>query len=190
MGGQKAGVAAQVQVGGRQALGVVVGGDGGRALGVFHQRPLQLVGNNAQLIAAHVEQHIHAGLDAHLVGSGDEFAISDQAQLVRAGDNPLGIGGGEVVAQPDGARSQPGGVGELAEGVSGLSSTGRAPSLQLERPLGALGQQAPVVGRADRVQQVEMRSGRGGKIDNAAPGVAGSDHRGYAHVEVGVGLAL
>ncbi len=96
MGGQKVGVFAQVRVGGGQALSVVVGRGCGRAFGVFHQRPLQLVGDNAQLVAAHVDEHIHAGLDAHLVGGGNELAIGGQAHLAGVGNNPLGIGGGEV----------------------------------------------------------------------------------------------
>src|ERR1017187_6766785 len=41
--GQEASVTAQVQVGGGQALGVVVGRDGGRSLGVFYQWPLQFI---------------------------------------------------------------------------------------------------------------------------------------------------
>ena len=157
VGGQKAGVAAQLRVGGGQALGVVVGRGRGRALGVFHQRPLQLVGNHAQLVPPHVNQRVHAGLDAHIVGRGDKLAIGDQAHLARARHDPLGIGGGDVVAQPDGARSQPGGVVELAKRVFGAQLGRPAQLPQLQRPLRPLGQQAPVVGRADRVHQVEVR---------------------------------
>ena len=78
---------------------------------------LQLVGNDAELIAAHVQQHIDAGLDADAVGRGDEFAVGDEAQLVGVGDDPLRIGGGEVARRARHARAQMRGVVELARGV-------------------------------------------------------------------------
>jgi len=55
MGSQEAGVVTQMLVGGGEALGVVVGRGCGHALRVFHQRPLQLVGDNAQLVTTHVD---------------------------------------------------------------------------------------------------------------------------------------
>ena len=110
MRGEEARVGAEVQVAGRQMLGVVVGGVGGGAVGIFDQRPLQLVGNDAQLVAAHVQQRIDAGLDADAIGRGNELAVGDEAQLVGVGNDPLRVGGGEVGAEPEDARAEVGGV--------------------------------------------------------------------------------
>ena len=56
--GQKAGVAAHVRISGGQALGVVVGGGCRRALGIFHQRYGKFVRDEAQLVSAHVHEHV------------------------------------------------------------------------------------------------------------------------------------
>jgi len=93
---------------------------------------------NTEFIAAHVDEYIHACLDAHIVGCGDELAIRGQAHLPGARHNPLDVGGGKIVAQPDGARSQPGSFGELAECVLWVSSARRAPSLSLSAHSGRL----------------------------------------------------
>ena len=58
------------------------------------------------------------------VRRGDEFAVSDQAQLVGAGDDPLRVGRGEIVARAEHARAQPRRVGELARGVLGAQLGG------------------------------------------------------------------
>ena len=105
VGGQEAGVNAQVRVGGGQPLRVVVGGGCSRTLGVIHQRALELVWNHAQFVAAHMDQRVHARLDAHGVGGGNKVPVGGQTHLVSAGNDPLDIGGGEVGAQPDGARA-------------------------------------------------------------------------------------
>src|ERR1017187_6036547 len=76
------------------------------------------------------------------------------------------------------------------EGVVGAQFPGMVQLTELLRPLRALGQQAPIVGRAGRVHQVEVGGGRSVYIDRAAPRVADGDDRGDAHEEVGVGLAL
>ena len=73
---------------------------------------------------------------------------------------------------------------------SGLSSTGCAPSRSREVQSGLLRQQAPVVGGADCVHQIQMWAGVGGQIDEAVFVVAARHHRGDAHIEIGVGLAL
>ena len=72
MRGEEAGVVAQVQIGGRNALGVVVGGGGRGAVGIVDQRALQLVGNDAQIVAVHERQRVHAGLDADAIRRGDK----------------------------------------------------------------------------------------------------------------------
>ena len=53
MRGEEAGVVAQAQIGGRNALGVVVSGDCGGAVGIVDQRALQLLGNHAQIVVVH-----------------------------------------------------------------------------------------------------------------------------------------
>ena len=63
MRGEEARVIAQVQIGGRNALGVVVGGSGRGAVGVVDQGTLQLVGNDAEIVVVHVRQRVDAGLD-------------------------------------------------------------------------------------------------------------------------------
>ena len=49
---------------------------------------------------------INAGLKADAVGRGDKFAVGDEADLVRAGDDPLSVGGGEVGAEPQDAGAE------------------------------------------------------------------------------------
>ena len=68
MRGDEVSVVAQVRIGGRQMLGVVVGRGGRRAVGIVDERPLQFVGNDAQFVAAHVQQRVDAGIDADAVG--------------------------------------------------------------------------------------------------------------------------
>ena len=121
--GQIARINVQVQVGGGQMLRVVVGGGCGRPVGVFDQRPLQLVGNHSQFIMSHVQQRIDAGLNSHGVGSGDELTVSDQLQLVSPRDDPLSVGGGQVPAQPQHLCSS----AEWCHSVGGRCPRGLAP---------------------------------------------------------------
>src|ERR1035437_3754100 len=51
-------------------------------------------------------------------------------------------------------------------------------------------EQAPVIGGADRIKQIQMRAGIGAEIDVTATVVSAGDHRGNTHVEVGIGLSL
>ena len=104
-------------MGGRRC-GVVVGRVCRRAVGIVNQRPLQLVGNHAQIVAVHVQQAVHAGLDAHRVGRGNKLPISDQPQLVSAGNDQLRVGGGNLGPQQNNARPQPRGVVELQSRVA------------------------------------------------------------------------
>ena len=108
----------------RQVFGIVVRGGGRGAFGVVDERRLKLVGNHPQFVAAHVQQGIHSGLDAYLVGRGNEFAIGDQPHLVSVGNDPLRVGRGEVVPEPQHARAEFGGVGELPRRVFGTQFDG------------------------------------------------------------------
>ena len=119
MRGDEAGVGADVDVAGRQMLGVVVGGVGGGAAGIVDEGTLQLVGNDAELVAAHVEEDIDAGVDADRIGRGHELAVGDEAELMGVGNDPLRVGGGDVGADPDDAGAEVRGVFELVCGVVG-----------------------------------------------------------------------
>ena len=39
---------------------------------------------------------VDSGLDADAIGRGDEIAVGDEVHLVGAGDDPLGVGCGEM----------------------------------------------------------------------------------------------
>ncbi len=156
---RNSGVGAHVRIVGRQTFRVIVGGGRGRPFGRVNQGPLQLVGNHAQCIAAHLRQRVNAGLDAHVVRRGDELPIGDQPHLVGMGNNPLGIGSGQVVAQQEHARPQPGGIGELASRILRAQFDWVHALPELESPLRALGQQAPVIGGADRINVIKVRAG-------------------------------
>ena len=77
-------------------LGVVVCGDGRRAVGIVNERTLQFVGNHAENVAIHFGQRVHARFHAHAIRRGAEDAVSHEAHLVSAGHDPLRIGGGEM----------------------------------------------------------------------------------------------
>ena len=173
------------------ALGISVCGAVGCALGVINQGHLQLVGNDAELIAAHVQQSIDIGLDGDAVGGGDELTVGDEADLVGVLDNPLGVGGGEVVPEPEDARAEPGGVGELALRVLGTEFDGMAAGIvELLRPFRTTNEQVPVVGRADGVNRVQMGGRTGVEVDATPLRVSAGDDGSDAHVEIGVCLAL
>ena len=91
MPGQKMGVFAQVHIAGWQMLYVVVRGGRRRSFGIFHERRLQLVGDHAQFVAAHVQEGIDARFNGNFVGSGNEFAVRYQTHLVGACNDPLRI---------------------------------------------------------------------------------------------------
>ena len=188
--GDEVGVVAKVRIGGRQAFRVVVCRCSRRAGRIVDQRTLQLVGDDAELIAAHVQQRVDAGLDAHRIGRGDELAIGDQAQLMCAGNDPLRIGRGDILPQPQHARAQVRSVVDLARGVFRAQFRGMRAFMQLCGPLAVAHQQAPVVGGADGVEQVEVRRRICRKIDVAAMVVAARDDGSDTHVEIGVGLSL
>ena len=138
----------------------------------------------------HERQRVHAGLDADAVGRGDEDAVGGQAHLVGARDDPLGVGGGEMGGEQEHARAEMRGVGHLAGCVFGAELGGMRALAQLGDPLRTAGQQAPVVGDADRVDGVDVRAGLGVEIDEAALVVGAGNDSGDAHVKVGVGLGL
>ncbi len=179
-----------MRVGRGQPLRIVVSRVGGRSFGVFNQRPLQLVGNDAQFVSAHLQQRIHAGLNADGIGRGDELPVSGQPHLAGVGDDPLRVGSGQIVAEQQRPRSQPRGICELARGIFRAQLSGAPTLSQLEGPLRTLGQQAPVVGGADRIEQIEVRAGVDAEIDSPMAVVAAGNHRGNPHVKVGVGLIL
>ncbi len=107
-----------------------------------------------------------------------------------AGDDPLGIGGGEIGREQQHARAELRGVDHLTRRILRAQLGGMRPLAQLRDPLGLARQQAPVVGDADGVDGVDVRAGLGAGIDEAALIVGAGDHGGDAHVEVGVGLGL
>ena len=107
----------QVRIVGRQALRVVICSDRGRAFGVLDKRDLQFVRNHAKFVPAHMQQGIHAGFDPDRVGRGDKFAIGHKSSLMGAGDNPLGIGGGNVVTEPQNLSTETRGFSDLPSGV-------------------------------------------------------------------------
>ncbi len=188
--GQHVSVSAQVRVGRRQASGVVVCRVRRRSFGVVDQRPLQLIGNHAEIVAAHVHQRIHAGLNAHRVRRGNELTISNKPQLVGVRNKPLRIGGGNVVAQQDNSRPEPGSVTQLPAAVFKIQFDAVGALIEFAEPLRLLGQQAPIVGGAHRVNRIEMRPRIGGEIDKTVFVVAAGHHSGDAQVETGIGLAL
>jgi hypothetical protein len=98
MRGDKAGVGSHVRISGREPLGVVVGGGCGWSLGIVDERALQFVRNHAKFVAAHVEQHVDAGLNADAVGRSNELAVGDEARLVGVGNDPLGVGGSQILS--------------------------------------------------------------------------------------------
>ena len=61
-------------------------------------------------------ERINTGLNANDVRRGDKFAVGDEPHLVRVGDDPLSVGGGEVGAKPKNAG---------AEASGGIESGGR-----------------------------------------------------------------
>ena len=188
--GEEVSVVAQTEIGGRDVLGVVVGGAGRGAVGIVDERALQFVGNDAEDVAIHLRQGVDAGLNADAIGRGDKDAVGDEAHLVGAGDDPLGIGGGEMGVSRS-TRVPRCAVSTIWRAVScGLSSAGCGPSRSFETHSGWRAKQAPVVGDADGVDGVDVRAGLGVGIDEAALIVGAGDHGGDAHVEVGVGLGL
>ena len=190
MRGDEARVGADVDIAGGQMFGVVVGGVGGGAIGVFDEGTLQLVGNDAELVAAHVEQDIDAGVDADRVGRGHELAVGGESELMGVGNDPLGVGGGDVGAYPDDAGAEVRGVFELARGVVGAELDRMRAFAELRRPAGLADQQAPVIGGADGVEEIDVRPWVGVDVDVAAALVGAGNDSGDAHVEEGVGLAL
>src|SRR5580658_3159563 len=149
-------------------LGVVVGGDSRGAGGVIDERTLQFVGDDAELVAAHVQQGVDAGLDADAVGSGDELAVGDEVELAGVRDDPLRIGGGDVAADPDHARAEVSCVFKLAGGVFGTKLDGTRAFAKFRRPLRLISEQAPVVRGSNGVEQIKVRLGVGGRINVAA----------------------
>jgi hypothetical protein len=127
---------------------------------------------------------------ADAVGRGDKDAVGDEAHLVGAGDDPLGIGGGEVGGEEQHARAERA-VSTIWRAVScGLSSAGCGPSRSLETHSGCAPARlqssvTPIV-----VDGIDVRAGLGAGIDEAALIVGAGDDGGDAHVEVGVGLGL
>ncbi len=160
---------------GGRCSGVVVGCHGRRAVGIVDERALQFVGNDAEFVAAHVQQRVDSGIDADAIGRGDEFAVGDQAELMGAGNDPLRIGGGDIPAQPQNARAQVRGVVDLAGGVFRAELDGMRAFTEFRGPVAVAHQQAPVVGGADGVEQIEVRAGVGVEVDVAAAVVAAGD---------------
>ena len=190
VGGEEVRVGAQTEIGGGDVLGIIVGGVGCGAVGIVDERALQFVGNHAEDVAIHLRQGVDAGFNADAIWRGDKDAVGDEAHLVGAGDDPLGIGGGEIGREQQHARAEVRGVDHLPRRILRAQLGGMRALAQLGDPLGLARQQAPVVGDADGVDGVNMRAGLGGGIDKAALIVGAGDHGGDAHVEVGVGLGL
>ena len=92
--GEEVRVVAQTGVSGRDALRVVVGGVGGGAFGIVDERALELVGNDAKIVVVHADESIDAGFIADAVGRGHELAVGGKTHLMRAGNDPLRVGGG------------------------------------------------------------------------------------------------
>jgi hypothetical protein len=140
--GEEVRVVAQAGVGGRDALGVVVGGVGGGAVGIVDERALELVGNDAEIVVVHLNESVDAGFIADAVGRGARnLAVGDQAHLVSAGDDPLRVGGGEVGGEEQHARADAGGVDHLAGRVLRGELDGMRPSRSFGDPLGLPSQQ-------------------------------------------------
>jgi len=155
-----------------------------------YQRTLKFVGDDADFVAAHVKKNVDSGVDADGVGRRDEFAISSEAHLVGAGDNPLSVGGSNIPAKPKDSRTEFGSSGDLARGVIGVELDGMSSFAKLRGPIIVAVEQAPVVGGADGVEQIEMRLWVRGKVDVSAMIVAARDNGGDTHVEIGARLRL
>ena len=106
------------------------------------------------------------------------------------GDDPLRIGGGKVPAEPQNARAEMCGGVDLVGRVFRTEFDGMRAFTEFRGPVAVAHQQAPVVGRADRVEQIEVRAGIGVEVDVTAAVVAAGNDGGDAHVEIGVGLPL
>ena len=137
-----------------------------------------------------MDERVDPRLDADTVGRGYEFAVGDEAELVGTRDDPLGIGGGDFMAEEDDAGSESERIVELLAGVlwAKLNDTRALP--EPGSPGRIVGEQAPVVGGADGINSIEMGTGIGRVVGYAVAKVAARDHGGDAHVEVGVGLGL
>src|ERR1700739_5157567 len=79
LGDEMPGVA-EVRITWRQMCGVVVGRRCGAAVGIVDERTLQFVGNDAKLIAAHLQQRVNAGVDANSVGGRKEFHAGEECK--------------------------------------------------------------------------------------------------------------
>src|ERR1700739_2404860 len=99
-------VVAEVRISWQQMCGVLVARRCGAAVGIVDERTLKFVGNDAKLIAAHLQQRVNAGVDANSVGRRNEFAVGDESKLMRARDDPLRIGSGGVPFPPQNARAE------------------------------------------------------------------------------------
>ena len=105
---------------------------GRRAVGIIDERPLQLVGNDAEIVLVHAYEGVDACLDADPIGRCDELAVCDEAQFVGMGNDPLRVGGSEMRGEQENARAE-WAVSAIWRAVScGLSSTGLAPSRSSE----------------------------------------------------------
>ena len=158
MRSDEAGVGADVDVAGGQMFGVVVGGVGGGAAGIFDKGTLQLVGNDAELVAAHVEEDIDAGVDADRIGRGHELAVGGESELMGVGNDPLRVGGGDVGAYPYDAGAEVRGVFELVCGIVGAELDRMRAFAEPGRPTGLSHEQAPVIRRSDGVEEIEVRA--------------------------------
>jgi len=134
---------------------------------VVDERALQLVGNDAEIVVVHVDEGVNPGFDADVIGRRDEVAVSDEAHLVGAGDDPLRVGCGEMGGKQEHTGTEMRGVDHLACGVLRAELDGMRALTQLGDPFGMAGQQAPVVADANGVDGVKVRAGLGACIDEA-----------------------
>ena len=187
----KCAVVAEVRIGGRQMLGVVVGSGGRRAVGIVHERTLQFVGNDTQFVAAHVQQRIHTGIDADRVGRGDEFAVGDRPSWCARVMIHCVLAA--VISRPSHSTRVPRCAVALiwSRGVFGTQFGGMRAFTELCRS----SRRGPSAGSSCpwcRRSQAGRSEGLGFavEVDMTAAGVAARHDRGDAHVEIGVGLPL
>src|SRR4051794_17054463 len=99
---------------------------------------------------------------------------------MRAGDDPLGVGGSDVPAEPEDAGAELGGGVNLGSGLFGIEFDGMRAFAEFRGPVVVTDEQAPVVGGSDGVEQIEMRFGISGEINLAAAIIAAGDDAGDA----------
>src|ERR1700744_6377493 len=109
---------------------------------------------------------------------------------MRASNDPLRVGRGEIWTEPEDARAELCRICELVEGVLRAQLGGTSAFVELLFPRGLSGEKAPVVSNADGVEQINMWRGKCMEINVPAAIVGACDDGGDAHVEIRVGFTL